>query len=360
MSAPSSLTRNHADFGATFTGDGTDAKKRTEVAQKLASTMGLTSENMQVLIRLWDHFNALSGALKLSSEDQTKADMYKALWAAALGPGNRLDHSTATQTVIATLDFVPVLWNALQVQNLPIDPCDLIRLLSACTKVVCTIANALEKPSSPLAPRTTATPGPLRALADKFAGKLAHAKLEQNGINTQPGTLKDAEIELRQQRPAIGYYLNPQTGKVTYVELEIRNSLFGRGGYAAPKLGPDGTAHWMTSTPFVQSFKATPASPPVILANLLTPFKSYDDLPQGIKGVAATTLQKPYQQQAFLNEFNARLSEWEEAYKGAHADDLPLDSEALMKNIIEQETVKNEIAEMVQHAAAAPEPPSTP
>jgi cation transport regulator ChaB len=358
MSAPSPLTLNRTRFDASFVGKETDAKNRATIQQKLAEYIGVSSDGAKWLIRLYDDFVVLRDKLNLSREDQSKIDAYKTAWNSILSTGT-VDIGMANQLATISVELLPILQKALQAANAPIDHADKVRLLSACTKSLCAILVAMGTQNSQLATHTSIPIAYLRKLQDELGGRLAAAKLAQHEINAKLSSMDDARKALKNGGKAIGFHVNPQTGRVTFVELEIQNSILGYGGQPAPKVGDDQKARWMVCAAFAQVHKGNPAIPPV-LVNLRVPFETYDDLPELIKNVEGVNALQVHQQQPFLDAINSKWHEWEDAYKTAHPGDAADEKGVLAREIIEQGIVKAEIAKMVTAAAAVPKPQPEP
>jgi hypothetical protein len=214
----------------------------------------------------------------------------------------------------------------------------------------------MEKPNSLLAPRITASTNSLYGLIDKFGDQLAAEKLKHSGTDTKPSDMEDARNALKGGGRAIGYHIDHKTGKVTFVELEIRDSLFGVGGRPAPKRGDDNKAHWLAAIPFAQSFTGSSAQP-VLLTHLHAPFQDWSALPQPVKEFSGVSNLHVHQQQQFLDELNRKWPQWEEDYKKVHAGDVTDDINVLAGKIIARENVKQAITEIVAAAAAVKEPP---
>jgi hypothetical protein len=351
MSAPSPLTLNRTRFDASFTADGDDATKRAAAVQSFSAATGLSSDKAKWLFRLHDNVKAVGDKLQFPSEDTLAVRAFQTLFETASTSG-AMDAGAARHMVSVALELVPKIQKALL--DSTVDPVDCVRILSSCVKFVCAVHAEIRNPNSRLGPSIQASTHAIEASMNSGACALAAAKLKQYGIATTPGTIPDATSALRSGKRAIGFFLEKGQGKVTFVELEIRHSLFGFGGCAAPKRGDNKFVNWKNATTFAQTFSDHRGK----LAQIQ--FATWDDLPQPLKDLDGASNLQPHQQQSFLDAINPKWHEWEDAYKTAHPGGAADEKDVLARKIIEQEIVKEEIAKMVTAATAVPEPQPEP
>ncbi|MDR2340799.1 MAG: hypothetical protein LBD72_00465 [Puniceicoccales bacterium] len=365
MGTSGPLTQSHSAFANTFTGDA--HAKRFAAREQLTKAIDISQDDAGRVIRLCDDFDVLKILSDSSFADnpdiKTKIDNLNAIKNNWLDTGT-IDRGTAVQLMQFIVGILGEVVAKLDNLKSKIAIADRVRFVSAAVKVVCIISSACAKPNSLLGKDLpSATMDSVPRHVREFGGELAKLKMQLAGINAEPDSMENARKALKGGRQVIGFYGDPKTGKVTFVEVILQNSLWGFGGVPAPKSEADGKPRWRSSTAFAHDWRG--GSLPPVLVNLPVSFKDFDNLPDSLKAYDGVARLSQPQQEIFVTAINQKLPEWQDAYKKEDPDGASHeDPNAVVKWAIKQDNIRNAIKQAVAEAGKfapasdAPPPPN--